>query len=173
MPVITPEAIMRIAMGFMAAKHLFVATAIGIFEKLADVPATPDELAAKCGIPVRTLRISADAMVSLGLLERDGERYRNTAVTAAYLAGAVGPDLRPAMRFLDRISYPTWMNLEEAVRRGEGQSHFGRFTEEDQQIFSTGVEAITAGMATSLPEKSKPSTGGSGLPASTSANNPG
>ena len=122
MPVITPEAIMRIAMGFMAAKHLFVATAIGIFEKLADVPATPDELAAKCGIPVRTLRISADAMVSLGLLERDGDRYRNTAVTAAYLAGAVGPDLRPAMHFLDRISYPTWMNLEEAVRRGEGPS---------------------------------------------------
>jgi len=56
------------------------------------------------------------------------------------------------MHFLDRISYPTWMNLEEAVRRGEGQSHFGRFTEEDQQIFSAGVEAITAGMATSLPE---------------------
>jgi ubiquinone/menaquinone biosynthesis C-methylase UbiE len=152
MPAITPEAIMRVAMGFMAAKHLFVATAIGIFEKLADMPATPDELAARCGIPVRTLCISADAMISLGLLERDGEHYRNTTVTAAFLAGAAGPDLRPAMRFLDRISYPTWMSLEEAVRRGEGQSHFGRFTEEEQQIFSTGVEAITAGMATSLPE---------------------
>ena len=88
-------------------------------------------------IPVRTLRISADAMVSLGLLERDGERYRNTAVTAAYLAGAVGPDSDRRCA-LDWISYPTWMNLEEAVRRGEGQTHFGRFTEEDQQIFSAG-----------------------------------
>src|SRR4051795_4955695 len=104
MPVITPEAIMRIAMGFMAAKHLFVATAIGIFEKLADEPATPDELAARCGIPVRTVRISAYAMVGLGLLERAGKLHSNTAVTAAYLAGAVGPDLRPAMRFLDWIS---------------------------------------------------------------------
>ena len=49
---VTPEPIMRIAMGFMAAKHLFVASAIGIFEKLAEGPATAHELAS--GVPVRT-----------------------------------------------------------------------------------------------------------------------
>src|SRR6202007_171379 len=87
-----------------------------------------------------------------GLLERDGERYRNSAAAAAYLAGGADPDLRTAMRFLDRISYPTWMKLEDAVRRGEGERQFGRFTEEEQQIFSAGVEAITAGMAASLAE---------------------
>ena len=42
------------------------------------------------------------------------------------------------------------MQLEDAVRRGEGQRHFERFTEEEQQIFSAGVEAVTAGMATAL-----------------------
>ena len=149
---ITPDPIMRIATGFMAAKHLFVASEIGVFENLANGPATLDELAAKSGIPRRTLRISADAMVSLGLLEREGDRYRNSAVAAAYLAGRAGPDLRPAIRLLDRIGYPTWMKLEDAVRRGEGERHFGRFTEEEQQIFSAGVEAITAGMAALLAE---------------------
>jgi SAM-dependent methyltransferase len=147
---VTPDPIMGIAMGFMAAKHLFVASETGVFEKLADGPATLDELAAKSGIPRRTLRISTDAMVSLGLLEREGGRYRNSAAAAAHLAGPAGSDLRPAMRFLDRISYPAWMKFEEAVRRGEGERHFGRFTEEEQQIFSAGVEAITAGMAASL-----------------------
>ena len=39
MPDVTPEPIMRIAMGFMAAKHLFVAAAIGLFEHLASGPA--------------------------------------------------------------------------------------------------------------------------------------
>jgi len=150
---ITPDPIMRVAMGFMAAKHLFVASGIGVFENLANGPATLDELAGKSGIPRRTLRISADAMVSLGLLEREDDRYRNSAVTAAYLAGRAGPDLRPAIRLLDRIGYPKWMNLEVAVRRGEGERHFGRFTEEEQQIFSAGVEAITAGMAASLAER--------------------
>jgi len=149
---ITPDPIMRIAMGFMAAKHLFVASEIGVFEDLASGPATLDELAAKSEIPRRTLGISADAMVSLGLLEREGDRYRNSGVAAAFLAGTPGSGLRPAIRLLDRICYPTWMKLEDAVRRGEGERHFGRFTEEEQQLFSAGVEAITAGMAASLAE---------------------
>ena len=148
---ITPDPIMRVAMGFMAAKHLFIASEIGVFEKLADGPATLDELAVKSGIPRRTLRISADAMVSLGLLERDGDRYRNSGAAAAFLAGDTGSGLRPMLRFWDKISYPAWFNFENAVRSGEGQRHFERFTEEEQQIFSAGVEAFSAGMASALP----------------------
>ena len=110
---------MRIAMGFMAAKHLFVASEIGVFEKLASAPATLDELAAKSGIPRRTLRISADAMVSLGLLEREGDRYPNSAAAAAFLAGS-GPDLCPMLRFWDKISYPAWMKCKRSFRA----SHF-------------------------------------------------
>jgi hypothetical protein len=37
---VTPDPVMRIALGFMAAKHLFVASEIGIFENLAVAPAT-------------------------------------------------------------------------------------------------------------------------------------
>jgi hypothetical protein len=147
---IVPDPIMRIAMGFMAAKHLFVASEIGVFEKLAGGPATLDELAGKSGIPRRTLRISADAMVSLGLLEREGDRYRNSVVAAAFLAGGNGPDLRPMLRFWDKISYPAWLNLEGAVRNGQGQGGFSRFSESEQQIFSVGVEAFSAGAAAAL-----------------------
>ena len=38
-----------------------------------------------CGAPCRTLGISAEAMASLGLVERDGERYRDGAAAAAFL----------------------------------------------------------------------------------------
>jgi hypothetical protein len=51
---VTPAPIMRIAMGFMAAKHLFVASEIGLFAGLAQGPATLDQIAATCGIPWRT-----------------------------------------------------------------------------------------------------------------------
>ena len=149
---VTSEPIMRIAMGFMAAKHLFTASAIGLFENLGDGPATVDELAVKCGVPYRTLRISVDAMASLGLLEREGDRYRNSAVAAAYLSGGEGSGLRPMLRFWDRISYPLWMNFDNAVRAGEGQRQFSRFSEEEQQIFSAGVEAFSSGAATALAE---------------------
>jgi hypothetical protein len=68
MPTLTPDPIMRLAMGFMAAKHLFIASSIGLFEALADQSATFDELCGRCVLPRRTLRISVDAMVSTGLL---------------------------------------------------------------------------------------------------------
>jgi hypothetical protein len=147
---VTPEAIMRIALGFMAAKHLFTASAIGLFEALADGPAALDTIAAKCRTPQRTLRISADAMASLGLLQRDGDHYRNSPSAAAFLAGAPGPDLRPMLRFWDQISYRLWLNFETAVRAGEGQRQFERFTDEQQQIFSAGVQAFSAGAAAVL-----------------------
>jgi hypothetical protein len=147
---VTPDPIMEIAMGFMAAKHLFVASEIGLFTGLAQGPATLDELAATCGIPRRTAGISADAMVSVGLLERDGERYCNSEAAAAFLAGQPGPDLRPMLRFWNRISYPGWLGLEDAVRAGAGQAKFGQFSTEEQQIFSAGVEAFSAATAAAL-----------------------
>jgi hypothetical protein len=54
------------------------------------------------------------------------------------------------LRFFDRISYGLWMNLEAAVRAGEGQRQFGCFSAEQQQIFSAGVEAFSAGSAAAL-----------------------
>ena len=110
---VTPDPIMRIAMGFMATKHLFIASEIGLFEKPAGAPATLDELAAKCGVPRRTLRISADAMASLGLLEREGDRYRNSAAPAAFLGGAAGFGLRPMLRFWDKDQLPGVAQLSE------------------------------------------------------------
>ena len=122
---VTPDPIVRIAMAFMASKHLFVASAIGLFEALASGPATLDELAAECNVPCRTLSISSDAMVSLSLVERDGNHYRNSPAAAIFLAGAAGPDLRPILHFWDRISYGLWANTSKercAPARGSGSS---------------------------------------------------
>jgi SAM-dependent methyltransferase len=150
MPDITPDPIMKIAMGFMAAKLFFAASEAGLFEGLAAGPASVEELAKKTTIPPRTLGIVANAMVSLGLVERQGDRYRNGEVAATFLAGRPGPDLRPMLRFWNQISYPAWQKLDEAVRTGQGQAQFGRFTKEEQQIFSAGVESFSAPVAAAL-----------------------
>jgi Dimerisation domain len=68
MPEVTPELIFQVANGFMAAKHLFVANEVGLFVALAASPGTLDDMAQRTGIPRRTLRILADAMVALGFL---------------------------------------------------------------------------------------------------------
>ena len=146
----TPEPIMKIAMGHMAAKYLFVANEIGLFEALAAGPASLEELADKTKIPRRTLGIVTAAIVSLGLVEQDGSRYRNGEAAATFLAGRPGPDLRANLRFWDQISYPMWLEFADAVRSGQRQPKFGKFDERQQQIFSTGVESFTAPIATAL-----------------------
>jgi len=138
-------------MGFMASKHLFVANEIGLFQCLAAGPATRDELAQRTGVPRRTVRISVDAMVALGLVERHGDQYQNGPVAAAYLSGEGPADMRPALRFFNRISYQTWGQLEEAIRAGQAPNRQGGgFSEADQRIFSEGVEAFSAGPAQAL-----------------------
>jgi SAM-dependent methyltransferase len=148
---VTPEPIVRIALGFMAAKHLFAASELGLFEALAGSPATVDALAARIGLTRRTARISADAMVALGLLERDGDQYQNGPAAASFLAGQASADLRPLLRFWDTISYPAWQSFAQAL--GSGPAFKILELDEDQQaLASAGIEAILAGPAHALGE---------------------
>lgn len=148
---VSPEPIMRIASGFMAAKHLFVANELGLFEALGDGPADLDALAARTWLTRRAVRISADAMVALGLLERDGDAYRNGAAAAAFLSGRTPGDLRPFLTFWDKVSYPAWEGLATALASGPARQVFD-LDEELQQVVSAGIEAVLAGPARALPE---------------------
>lgn len=148
---VTPEPILRLASGFMAAKHLFAANELGLFEALAESPADVDALAARTGLTRRAARISADAMVALDLLQRAGELYRNSPAAQLFLSGTTPADLRPLLRFWDRISYPAWCDLAQALGSGPANEAF-ELDDELQEVMSAGIEAILAGPAAALPE---------------------
>ena len=150
MPDVTPDPIFQVASGFMAAKHLFVANEVGVFEQLAAGPATLDVLAGRTGVARSRLRILADAMVALGFVERRGDVYQNAPVAAAFLTGHTPADLRPFLRFWNRLSYPMWTKLEETIRTGQAQGTM-HLPAEGQRVFSEGVEAIQAAPAQALP----------------------
>jgi len=145
------DSIFQVAGGFMASKYLFVANEIGLFKKLAEGPATLDELAAHTNISSRTLRVVADAMVALGLLERLDDRYRNGPAAASYLSGRTSSDLGAMLRFWDRVSYQRWTKLEETVRTGNAVFGGWVFSEEEQRIVSEGVQALQSDTAKALP----------------------
>lgn len=146
---VSPEPIMRLASGFMGAKHLFAANELGLFEALAYSPAAIEGLAARTGLTPRAARISADAMVALGLLEREGDTYRNSEVAATFLAGRTPADLRPFLRFWDKVSYPAWEELAAALATGPTREVFD-LDDELQEVVSAGIEAILAGPASAL-----------------------
>ncbi len=149
---ITPEPIFRVASGFMAAKHLFIANEIGLFDQLADGSASLDDLARRANVARTRVRIIADAMVSLGFLERHGDAYQNSPVAAAFLCDGATADMRPFLSFWNHLSYPMWSKLEDAVRTGEAQTTLN-LSDDLQRIFSEGVQAIQA-----VPSQALPST---------------
>ncbi len=146
----SPQAVIDAATAFMAAKHLFAASELGIFEKLADGPVTLDDLAHALHLPSRTTRIVVDAVTALGFVERDEDRYRNAPLAAQFLSGRGPIDMRPFVRFWNRLSYPRWITLEDSVRKGEGVAGPFAFSPEEQKIFSEGVDAFSIGQALGL-----------------------
>ena len=142
---------MQIAHGFMASKHLFAASELGLFEALGEGPVDLDGLAARTGLTRRTARISADAMVAIGLLERTATATPTLPAAAAFLSGATPADMRPLLRFWDRLSYPAWADLAGALGRGRPPQQIFDMDEELVPIMSAGIEAATSGACQALP----------------------
>ncbi|MFI6297307.1 methyltransferase dimerization domain-containing protein [Nonomuraea sp. NPDC050790] len=135
--------IVEVATGYMAAKQLFAASELGLFAALASGPASADDLARRTGLPVRTVRILADAMSGLGLLTRADGVYANTPSAARYLAGAEGElDLRPFLTFLEAVSYPHWLGFGASARTGEPVPL--DLEGERMEVFLTGVMTYNA-----------------------------
>src|SRR5688572_3480697 len=84
-----PAHIMQIGSGFMASKTLLSAVELGLFTRLGPDGMTGDQLADVLGLHMRAVPDFPDALVSLGLLEREGDGptavYRNTEATGAFL----------------------------------------------------------------------------------------
>lgn len=104
-----PQPIFELATGFMRAKHLFTASELGIFEALGNGGKTLAELARELKLPPRTARIIVDAVTALGLLNREGDVYRNGEIAQAYLCGRGQQDMRSFTRFWNRLSYRRWL----------------------------------------------------------------
>jgi hypothetical protein len=151
LPPQNPNTILNIASAFMRSKLLFAASRFGLFEKIGSTGKNLDELAIETKLSVKRLRILADAMVALELLEKENDLYKNSKESLAFLSCPETEGLRPFLFFWDQISYSKWMKVQEAFR---GESLFGefRFNEAEQLIFSEGIESITRSVSAILPQ---------------------
>ncbi|WP_216216572.1 methyltransferase [Amycolatopsis aidingensis] len=146
-----PGPILHAATGFMAAKQLFTASEHGLFAALAQRPLNSAELAEELELPERSVRILADAMVGLRLVEWAEGRYRNSAAADAYLSGrGEGPDLRRFLTFWDRLSFPHWQSYAGAVRTAAPVPF--DLNGEAGEVFLSGVQAYNSLHAVLLAE---------------------
>jgi ubiquinone/menaquinone biosynthesis C-methylase UbiE len=97
---------------------LFAASDLGIFGKLGELEgASSARVAEDLSLDARGTRLLLDACVALGLLSKDGEVYRNSRETGAFLVPGRQGDLSGAIRY-NRDVLPAWANLAKMVRTG-------------------------------------------------------
>jgi hypothetical protein len=116
----TPETIMQLTRAYAGSKALVSAVELGLFTTLADGPLTGDVLRAKLGLQPRGSTDWLDALVSLGMLERDDDRYANTAATDFYLDRAK-PTYLGGMVIGMNADTSHWDSLTAALQTGRPQ----------------------------------------------------
>src|SRR6266516_3165946 len=68
-----PSHIMQVGMGFWASKTVLSAVELEVFPHLGDGSMTGEELGERVGLHARAIYDFLDALVALGILERDGD----------------------------------------------------------------------------------------------------
>lgn len=123
---INPSHIMQIGMGFWASKTLLSAVKLNLFSNLNGSPLTARELGNRLGLHPRGRSDFFDALVSLGLLQREGNgptaRYSNTPETALFLDRESPQYIGGILEMANDRLYPFWGDLENGLKTGKPQN---------------------------------------------------
>jgi hypothetical protein len=127
---VDPSQIMQVGMGFWGSKTLLSAVELELFTKLGRESMTGPQLGEALGLHARAIPDFPDALVALGLLDRDGEgsgaAYRNTDATAVFLDKASPAYIGGILEMANARLYPFWADLTEALQSGEPQNEIKR-----------------------------------------------
>ena len=120
---ITHDRIMQLATGFWASKTFLSAIELGVFGAFADGALRLPELRKRLGLHERSARDFFDALVAIGLLQRDeAGRYSNSEEAELYLNPAKPGYMGGLIEMLNTRLYGFWGSLTEALRTGEPQN---------------------------------------------------
>jgi len=117
-----PDHIMAVAFGFWSAKTLLTAVELGVFTELAKEPMDAEELRNRLGLHPRSARDFFDALVAMRMLERQNDRYSNTAETDLFLDKAKPGYLGGLLEMANVRMYPHWCSFTEALHTGLPQN---------------------------------------------------
>ena len=150
-PVVTPDRIIKLGHGFRAAKALLSAVELGMFTVLAEGPLSLETLSKRVGIHERGARDFFDALVALGMLERNENGwYANTPETDLYLDRDKPTYIGGELEHFNADVYPHWRFLTPSLQTGDPQSgaratgHYPALYS-DQAALETFVKGMTGG----------------------------
>lgn len=160
---VTPERFMQLGLGFMASKTLLSAIELGLFTALAQGPMDERQLTVDLGLHSRSARDFFDALVALGMLEREDGVYRNTAETDHFLVRGKLTYLGGLLEMANERLYPFWGSLTDGLRTGLPQNEIktggpGLFETlygdpERLRLFLAAMTGLSMGASMAIAEK--------------------
>jgi hypothetical protein len=159
----TPEAILQLGFAFWGSKTLLSAVELGLFSELAEAGALDGEaLRERLGLHPRSARDFFDALVALGMLEREEDRYSNTPATELFLDRAKPSYVAGILEMANARLYPFWGSLTEGLRTGAPQNEakgggdfFAALYADPERLaqFARGMSAVSAGAGQAIAAK--------------------
>lgn len=102
---------------YWESKLLLTAVKLDVFGVLASSPATAADIARRLHADPENTQVLLNALVAVGLLRKEGERYANTSEAASYLVKD-SPQYAGDVLLLQDAEWDNWGKLETAVRTG-------------------------------------------------------
>jgi hypothetical protein len=128
-PALNPERLIQLGCGYVPSKLLLSAVGLGLFTELAAAPLDAEAIGTRLGLHPRGLLDFLDALVALGILERNGALYSNAPEASVFLDRASPSYIGGLFEMAEQRLYAFWGDLTEALRTGEPQNeikHGGR-----------------------------------------------
>jgi cyclopropane fatty-acyl-phospholipid synthase-like methyltransferase len=160
---VTPDEIMQLGFGFWGSKALLSAVELGLFSALAEAgPLDGEALRERLGLHARSAADFFDALVALGMLERQDGRYSNTPATDLFLDRGKPSYVGGILEMANARLYPFWGSLTEGLRTGllqneakGGENFFEKLYDEPERLaqFAHAMSAVSAGAAHAIAAK--------------------
>jgi hypothetical protein len=153
---------MQLGLGFWASKALLSAVELNLFTTLAQGSLTAETITQRLGLHPRSARDFLDALVALGMLERNGDQYANTPETALFLDKTKPSYIGGVLEMANGRLWQFWGSLTEALRTGEpqneskgGEDLFGALYADPVRLegFLKAMSGISLGSAIAIAQK--------------------
>lgn len=133
-----PDSLHQTIRGFMPSRAILTALELDLFTAVGE-GATAEEVGARIHASARGAEMLLNALVSLGLVTKTGNIYRNTKDSTRFFAQGSKDNQRDGLLHTANL-WHSWSTLTEAVRRGTRVSIDGARTPEWTRAFITGMQ---------------------------------
>ncbi len=159
---VTPDTIMELGFGYWGSRTLLTAVELGLFTELADRSLSLDDVRGRLGLHERSARDFLDALVALGMLKREQDKYANTPPTELYLVRGKPTYMGGILEMMSGRLFRCWADLTEGLKSGKPQNEakhggdlFGTLYSDAKRLeqFLSAMTGLSLGVAHAIADQ--------------------